>query len=152
MARLIEVADPADERLADYRDLRDVTLRRSIESEHGLFLAEGEKVVRRAVNAGYPVRSLLMAPRWVESLGDVLATTDAPCYVLRRRLVEQVTGMVRWTESVTWLTKEGGVANLVELGTGKVLTGLAKRIAPDASAQSVGSPADTDAFAAQLGA
>lgn len=92
MARLIEVADPADERLADYRDLRDVTLRRSIESEHGLFLAEGEKVVRRAVTAGYPVRSLLMAPRWVESLGDVLATTDAPCYVLDERLVEQVTG------------------------------------------------------------
>src|SRR5690606_11972417 len=69
-----------------------VTLRRSIESEHGLFLAEGEKVVRRAVTAGYPVRSLLMAPRWVESLGDVLATTDAPCYVLDERLVEQVTG------------------------------------------------------------
>ncbi|OAM84308.1 ACP S-malonyltransferase [Devosia elaeis] len=88
----------------------------------------------------------------VPVVSNVLAAPISDPDEIRRRLVEQVTGMVRWTESVTWLTKEGGVANLVELGTGKVLTGLAKRIAPDASAQSVGSPADTDAFAAQLGA
>ena len=45
--------DPADPRLADYRDLRDVELRKHLEAEHGLFLAEGEKVVRRAVEAGF---------------------------------------------------------------------------------------------------
>jgi [acyl-carrier-protein] S-malonyltransferase len=61
------------------------------------------------------------------------------------RLVEQVTGMVRWTESVGWLATEGGVTELIELGAGKVLTGLAKRIAPEASALSVGTPADIDA-------
>jgi [acyl-carrier-protein] S-malonyltransferase len=61
------------------------------------------------------------------------------------RLVEQVTGMVRWTESVGWLVTEGGVTELIELGAGKVLTGLAKRIAPEASALSVGTPADIDA-------
>jgi tRNA G18 (ribose-2'-O)-methylase SpoU len=92
MADLIEIEDPADPRLADYRDLRDVTLRKHLEAEHGLFLAEGEKVVRRAVAAGYPVRSFLMAPRWLEGLADELASTDAPCYVVPERLAEEVTG------------------------------------------------------------
>lgn len=92
MATLIEVADPTDARLADFRDLRDVQLRQSLEAEHGLFLAEGEKVVRRAVTAGYGVRSFLMAPRWVESLADVLAETDAPCYVMPEPSIEQLTG------------------------------------------------------------
>lgn len=92
MAELIEVSDPTDPRLADYRDLRDVELRKHLEAEHGLFLAEGEKVVRRAVEAGFTPRSLLMAPRWLDGLADVLATTDAPCYVLSEALAEQVTG------------------------------------------------------------
>lgn len=92
MATLIEVTDPADPRLRDYRDLRDVQLRQSIEAEHGLFLAEGEKVVRRAVAAGYGVRSFLMAPRWVESLGDVLESIDAPCYVMSEADIEGLTG------------------------------------------------------------
>jgi tRNA G18 (ribose-2'-O)-methylase SpoU len=92
MAELIEVDDPHDPRLADYRDLRDVTLRQHLEAEHGLFLAEGEKVVRRAVAAGFPVRSFLMAPRWLEGLAEELASTDAPCYVVPERLAEEVTG------------------------------------------------------------
>lgn len=92
MARVIELDDPADPRLADYRDLRDVQLRKHLEAEQGLFLAEGEKVVRRAVEAGHHVRSLLMAPRWLDGLADVLARTDAPCYVLSEALAEQVTG------------------------------------------------------------
>ena len=92
MAELIEVDDPADPRLADYRDLRDVELRKHLEAEHGIFLAEGEKVVRRAVEAGFAVRSLLMARRWLDGLGDVLAATDAPCYVVDEALAEQVTG------------------------------------------------------------
>ena len=86
----------------------------------------------------------------VPVVSNVLAGPVSDPAEIRQRLVEQVTGMVRWTESVTWLTKEGGVANLVELGTGKVLTGLAKRIAPEASAQAIGTPADIDAFVAQL--
>ncbi len=92
MAALIEVADPADPRLADYRDLRDVELRKHLEAEHGLFLAEGEKVVRRAVEAGFRARSFLMAPRWLDGLDDVLAASDAPCYVVTEALAEQVTG------------------------------------------------------------
>jgi len=92
VARLIELDDPADPRLADYRDLRDVELRKHLEAEHGLFLAEGEKVVRRAVEAGFPARSFLMAPRWLDGLADVLDASDAPCYVVSEELAEQVTG------------------------------------------------------------
>jgi [acyl-carrier-protein] S-malonyltransferase len=71
---------------------------------------------------------------------------------IRRRLVEQVTGMVRWTECVGWLATEGGVTQLVELGAGKVLSGLARRIVPETAAISVGTPADIDAFVAALDA
>jgi tRNA G18 (ribose-2'-O)-methylase SpoU len=92
MAELVQVDDPEDPVLADYRDLRDVQLRTHLEAEHGLFLAEGEKVVRRAVTAGFPVRSFLMAPRWLDGLSDVLATTEAPCYVVSEEMAEQVTG------------------------------------------------------------
>src|SRR3712207_20100 len=92
MARLEEIADPADPRLADYRDLRDVELRKHLEAEHGLFLAEGEKVVRRALAAGHTPRSFLMAPRWLEGLDDVLSVSSAPCFVVREELAEAVTG------------------------------------------------------------
>ncbi len=92
MAHRVEVEDAGDDRLADYRDLRDVQLRTHLEAEHGLFLAEGAKVVRRAVEAGYPVRSFLMAPRWLAGLSDVLDTTDAPCWVVSEALAEEVTG------------------------------------------------------------
>lgn len=92
MADLQHIDDPGDPRLADYRDLRDVELRKHLEAEHGLFLAEGEKVVRRAVEAGFTPRSLLMAPRWLDGLADVLAMTDAPCFVLSEALAEEVTG------------------------------------------------------------
>jgi tRNA G18 (ribose-2'-O)-methylase SpoU len=92
MATLHEISDPADPRLADYRDLRDVQMRKHLEAEHGLFLAEGEKVVRRAVEAGFTPRSFLMAPRWLDGLADVLRTTDVPCYVMAESLAEEVTG------------------------------------------------------------
>jgi tRNA G18 (ribose-2'-O)-methylase SpoU len=91
--RLIELTDPSDPRLHDYLHLRDAALRRSLESTHGLFIAEGDKVVRRAVEAGFVVRSFVMAPRWVAGLGDVLARAgNAPCYVVSEQVAEQVTG------------------------------------------------------------
>ena len=92
MAELIEITDPADPRLADYRDLRDVELRKSLEAEQGLFLAEGAKVVRRAAAAGHRARSFLMAPRWLAGLRDVLDASEAPCYVVSEAIAEQVTG------------------------------------------------------------
>jgi tRNA G18 (ribose-2'-O)-methylase SpoU len=90
--RLIEIESAGDPRLADYRDLRDVQLRQHLESEHGLFIAEGEKVVRRAVEAGFTARSFLMAPRWLDGLSEVLASSDAPVYVVSEGLAEEVTG------------------------------------------------------------
>jgi [acyl-carrier-protein] S-malonyltransferase len=88
----------------------------------------------------------------VPLVANVLAAPISDPDEIRQRLVEQVTGVVRWTESVTWLTGEGGVTNLVELGSGKVLTGLAKRINPEATAVAINTPADIEAFAASLSA
>jgi tRNA G18 (ribose-2'-O)-methylase SpoU len=90
--RLVEISSADDPRLADYRDLRDVQLRQHFEAEHGLFLAEGEKVVRRAIEAGFTPRSFLMAPRWLDGLSDVLSRSDAPVYVVSEALAEEVTG------------------------------------------------------------
>jgi tRNA G18 (ribose-2'-O)-methylase SpoU len=92
VAELVEITEADDPRLRDYRDLRDVQLRKDLEAEHGLFLAEGEKVVRRAVESGYAPRSFLMAPRWLDGLADVLERSAAPCYVMSEELAEQVTG------------------------------------------------------------
>ena len=88
----------------------------------------------------------------VPLVANVLASPISDPAEIRQRLVEQVTGVVRWTESVTWLTGAGGVTHLAELGTGKVLTGLAKRINGEAVATAIGSPADIDAFVAELSA
>ena len=68
----------------------------------------------------------------------------------RRLLVEQVTGRVRWRESIAWMATEGGVSRFVELGAGKVLTGMAKRIAPDAEALALNTPGDLESFAQTL--
>lgn len=93
MAVLTPVTDPDDPRLADYVDLRDVRLRRRLEAEHGLFMAEGEKVIRRAAAAGYASRSFLLTERWLGSLSDVLdAAAGVPCYVAPPDVVEKVTG------------------------------------------------------------
>lgn len=93
MAKQIKVTDRHDPRLADYVSLRDAQLRRHLEAVNGLFVAEGEKVVRRAVEAGYPARSFLMSERWLPGLADVLtAAGDVPCYVAGEALVEEVTG------------------------------------------------------------
>lgn len=70
--------------------------------------------------------------------------------VLRGLLVEQVTGRVRWRESMTWMAETGGVTRFAEAGAGKVLSGMAKRIAPDAEAVPLNGPADLEAFAKSL--
>ena len=89
---VVPVADPADPRLADYRDLRDVALRRLLETEHGLFIAEGPTVVRRALAAGYRPRSLLLTQAWLDGLADVVAHVDVPCYLVTEELAEAVAG------------------------------------------------------------
>ncbi|WP_414649919.1 ACP S-malonyltransferase [Devosia sp.] len=88
----------------------------------------------------------------VPVVANVLAKPITDPEEIKKRLVEQVTGMVRWTECVGWLVKDGGVTQLVELGSGKVLSGLAKRIAPETATVSIGAPADVDTFLAEVGA
>jgi [acyl-carrier-protein] S-malonyltransferase len=70
---------------------------------------------------------------------------------IRTRLVEQVTGLVRWRESVTFMAG-AGVVSFIEVGAGKVLSGLVKRIVSGASADSVGAPDDVARVAAVLSA
>lgn len=86
----------------------------------------------------------LSAPA-VPLIANVTAAAVSDPNEIRRLLVEQVTGMVRWRESVLYM-KEQGVATLVELGAGKVLSGLARRIDKDLAGTSVGTPSDVDAF------
>lgn len=92
VAQISYVDHPGDPRLADYVRLRDVNLRRSLEARHGLFLGEGEKVIRRAVAAGYPVRSLLLTPRHLTGLAGLLDRCTAPAYVLTEEAAERLTG------------------------------------------------------------
>ncbi len=64
---------------------------------------------------------------------------------IRSLLVKQVTGRVRWTESIDYMAREGG-DKFIEVGTGRVLAGLIKRIAKEATIMSLGEPGDIDAF------
>ncbi|GAA3727728.1 RNA methyltransferase [Streptomyces tremellae] len=92
MARPLPVDDPADPRLRDYTDLTDVELRRRREPAEGLFIAEGEKVIRRAVRAGYAMRSMLLSPKWLGPLADVVEEATAPVYLVDPAVAERVTG------------------------------------------------------------
>lgn len=112
-----------------------------------------------------PFHCPMMAPA-AEVMAEALANTDvtAPAVPLianvtagpvsdpteiRRLLVDQVTGMVRWRESVETM-KAKDVDNLVEIGSGKVLSGLTRRIDRDLTASNVGSPEDVEAFLGAL--
>jgi [acyl-carrier-protein] S-malonyltransferase len=119
----------------------------------------GKRAVMLPVSA--PFHCLLMAPAatameealarvemqvpLVPVVANVTAEAVTDPQEIRRLLVEQVTGMVRWRESVLFM-KEQGVDTLVELGAGKVLAGLAKRIDRSLSAVSLSGPAEIEAF------
>jgi tRNA G18 (ribose-2'-O)-methylase SpoU len=91
--RIIEVDRAEDSRLADYTRLTDAGLRTHLEAEHGLFIAEGTKVIGRAAAAGYPVRSMLLGQ---SRLADLPALTEAagsaPVYVVPDEVAESLTG------------------------------------------------------------
>lgn len=92
MSEPLTITDPADPRLADYTGLTDVELRRRREPAEGLFIAEGEKVIRRALAAGYGMRSMLLTPKWLDVMSDVIAEVEAPVHVVEPGLAEDVTG------------------------------------------------------------
>jgi tRNA G18 (ribose-2'-O)-methylase SpoU len=83
------VTDPADPRLDDYRALTDVALRTRFEPPHGLFIAEGELVLRRALRAGYRARSVLLDAK---RLDEVEVPSGVPVYTADQVLLEQLTG------------------------------------------------------------
>jgi len=84
-------------------------------------------------------------------VANVLAAPITSPDEIRQRLVEQVTGTVRWRESVAYMAGEG-VTQFLEIGAGKVLTGLVKRIADGATGLAVGTPADIATARGALGA
>ena len=86
----------------------------------------------------------LMPPR-VPLIANVLASEISDPTTIKQRLVEQVTGLVRWRESVQYM-KSKGVEALVECGTGKVLAGLVKRIDKDMAGLALNAPQDIEAF------
>ena len=110
-----------------------------------------------------PFHCALMAPAATVMQGALLAAHIAPPAVpvianvsvqpenepdrIRDLLVEQVTGTVRWRESVSWMVQQG-IDTMIELGHGKVLAGLVKRIAPDVKTMSISTPADIESLLA----
>jgi [acyl-carrier-protein] S-malonyltransferase len=122
--------------------------------ERAIGIATGRGIKRAVMlNVSAPFHCRLMAPA-AEAMARALAAVTlkvaaAPVSdpeAIRTALVEQVTGTVRWRESVAAMAASG-VDRFHELGAGKVLTGLVKRIAPQASASAIGTPADVAAFA-----
>ena len=85
----------------------------------------------------------------VPLVANVIAEQVTDPARIRQLLVEQVTGMVRWRESVMYM-KAQGVTELIELGAGKVLNGLTKRIEADLTGRAVNAPKDIEEFAATL--
>jgi [acyl-carrier-protein] S-malonyltransferase len=81
----------------------------------------------------------------VPLVANVLASEVTNPEAIKQRLVEQVTGMVRWRESVQYM-KSQGVDTLIECGTGKVLSGLVKRIDREMTGLALNTPADIDTF------
>ena len=93
VSRTVPISSADDPRLADYTRLTDVGLRTHLEAEHGLFIAEGTKVITRAIAAGYPVRSVLLADSRLADLPMFgLADSGAPVYVVPDAVAERLTG------------------------------------------------------------
>ncbi len=93
--------------------------------------------------------TVVVKPPSVPLVANVLARPISNPADIVRSLVEQVTGMVRWRESVLFMA-QAGVTTFYEVGAGKVLTGLIRRIAPGVNASAIGTPDDVTKFKAIL--
>ncbi|PIE21185.1 MAG: rRNA methyltransferase [Arachnia propionica] len=88
-----DIADAADPRVADFVSLRDSQLRKRLEAERGIFIAEGTTIIQRAIAAGCQPRAFLLSPRWLAGLAEVLANwPQLPCYVAAEEMVEAISG------------------------------------------------------------
>ena len=87
------LADLSDPALQDYRDLTDVALRRRVEPERGLYIAESHPVIERALAIGHEPRSFLASEKWLPALEPLIADwPDVPVLVGSEALLEEVTG------------------------------------------------------------
>lgn len=102
-----------------------------------------------AQEMAYALADTNIRPPCVPVVSNVTAKGVTEPSDIRRLLVDQITGMVRWRESVQWM-KEQGVTEMVELGAGKVLAGLVKRIDKDIVCDSVGTPEGIEAIIGKL--
>ncbi len=102
-----------------------------------------------AQEMAYALADTNIRPPFVPIVSNVTAKGVSEPSDIRRLLVDQITGMVRWRESVQWM-KEQGVTEMVELGAGKVLSGLVKRIEKDIAVESVGTPEQIEALILKL--
>lgn len=92
---MIEITDPGDPRIAEYRDLTDAELRRQVETEGGgpgVFIAEGVHAIRRLVRSPYRVRSFLLTADRAAVLASELAGVAGPVYVAGQDVMNAVTG------------------------------------------------------------
>lgn len=89
---IIHVTDSADARLADFRDLTDVQLRRVLEPEGGLYLAESPKVIARALAAGHAPRSVLLQAKWLDEVTELLGGRQVPIFVADEGILATITG------------------------------------------------------------
>jgi len=110
---------------------------------HCALMAPAAKVMEEAL-----ARASLRTPV-VPLVANVTAGPVSDPEAIRRNLVTQVTAIVRWRESIAWLA-ENGIDRFVEVGAGKVLSGLAKRIADGAETVTAGTPDEIEALAAQF--
>lgn len=89
----IDISGLDDPRLRDYTRLTDVALRRALEPETGMYLAESSKVITRALAAGHAPRSVLLTEEWLDSLLDVLAPyPELPVFVGNETQLEELIG------------------------------------------------------------
>lgn len=102
-----------------------------------------------AQEMAYALADTVIRPPCVPVVSNVTAKGVSEPSDIRRLLVDQITGLVRWRESVQWM-KEQGVTEMVELGAGKVLSGLVKRIDKDIACESVGTPEAIEALITKL--
>jgi tRNA G18 (ribose-2'-O)-methylase SpoU len=89
---MIEITDPDDHRVDDFRDLTTADRRPDRPGGRGLVIAEGTVVISRLLNSAYPVRALLGVPRRMEQLGAELSRLDAPVYITSADVMAAVVG------------------------------------------------------------
>jgi len=150
--------------VANDNNIGNVVISGSKAGVDAALLAAKEKGARAIpLNVSAPFHSPLMQPA-ADAMAEALAAaafapfnpalvanvTARPVQepaAVRKLLVDQVTGRVRWRESIEWMAGEGEVSRFVEVGAGKQLSGMVKRNAPEAEALALNEPAELEAFA-----